>query len=104
MSIAKSPSFETGNHPSEFNGCQRGSYCGRAKEGGWEVDLRVGIRTRIPSGVFARVVRHRLAIREDRVRIILPPLVLDIYRSFLSVSLAIYCTQPEGGYRRYHVE
>jgi len=62
---------------------------------GWEADLRGGsvFAREYPSSVFARVVRHRLAIRKDRVRIILPPFVLDIYRGFLSVFLATYCTR-----------
>lgn len=87
MRIAKSPSFETGNHPLEFSGCQRESYCGRAKEVGKSTWGSVFARE-YPSGVFARVVRHRLAIRENWVCIILLHLALDIYRSFIPLSLS----------------
>lgn len=53
--LVKDPGFGTGNHPSEFNGCQCGSYCRRAKGLGSRLEGRIGIRTRI----FASLERIR---------------------------------------------
>lgn len=77
----------------------------RESKEGWEVDLRVGTRTRISLGrIRARgqvSISHSLGSSPYHFP---SSCSHDIYRSFFSVSLATYCTQPEGGYRRYRVK